>query len=342
MAGILHPYMMGAGQGLLGPQTPAATMSTPQSGGLLSMFMPEVGQNRFYQGFDRNRDTLSNAFFGMVGQDGPRGAARGFAQGAMYGRESDRVLQEQRKKQDEAQRTKNSTIEWLTKSRPDLAEAVAAGMPVNEAFNQAFAQPKSTATDDIKEYQYAVQNGMFNGSFTDWQTKGIRDQDPTFGRERDTRKDYEGQDNVKNYTKVRDSYQRIRAAAQTDSGPGDIGLIFNYMKMLDPGSVVREGEFATAANAGGVGQQIINLYNQMLTGERLTPELRMQFIDAADKLYGEAVGNLERTNQRYSGVAQEWGLDPSRIVMEPDRYEPLKLGDKPKQVAPGVTIQRVE
>lgn len=169
MAGILHPYLMGAGQGLLAPPTPAAPMAQ-QSGGLLSMFMPEVGQNKFYQGFDRNRDTLTNAFFGMVGQDGPRGAARGFAQGAQYGRESDRVLAEQRRKEAEAQRTKNSTIEWLTKSRPDLAEAVAAGMPIGEAFNQAFAQQKSTATDDMREYEFARQQG-YEGTFRDFMTE---------------------------------------------------------------------------------------------------------------------------------------------------------------------------
>ena len=33
---------------------------------------------------------------------------------------------------------------------------------------------------------------------------------------------------------------------------GDMALIFSYMKMLDPNSTVREGEYATAQDAGSI------------------------------------------------------------------------------------------
>jgi len=39
--------------------------------------------------------------------------------------------------------------------------------------------------------------------------------------------------------------------------------------MLDPGSVVRESEFATAQNAAGVPDQVRNMYNKVLSGTRL-------------------------------------------------------------------------
>lgn len=130
MAGILHPFLMGGGQGLLAPPTPAAPMAQ-QSGGLLSMFMPEVGQNKFYQGFDRNRDALTNAFFGMVGQDGPRGAARGFAQGAAAGNQADQVRRAKMEEQQKARDQVNKTVGWLTNKfglSPEDAQA-AAGNP---------------------------------------------------------------------------------------------------------------------------------------------------------------------------------------------------------------------
>ena len=41
----------------------------------------------------------------------------------------------------------------------------------------------------------------------------------------------------------------IQIASRDNSGQGDLSMIFAFMKMLDPTSVVREGEFATAANA---------------------------------------------------------------------------------------------
>jgi hypothetical protein len=36
------------------------------------------------------------------------------------------------------------------------------------------------------------------------------------------------------------------------------------MKMLDPTSVVREGEFATAQNAASIPIKIVNMYNKAL------------------------------------------------------------------------------
>lgn len=46
------------------------------------------------------------------------------------------------------------------------------------------------------------------------------------------------------------SNERISAIAQEDASPvGDLAIIFNFMKMQDPASVVRESEFQTAAQA---------------------------------------------------------------------------------------------
>ena len=54
------------------------------------------------------------------------------------------------------------------------------------------------------------------------------------------------------FSALRSNYSKIRTAQKADTAAGDLSLIFGYMKMLDPGSVVREGEFATAQNAGGI------------------------------------------------------------------------------------------
>jgi hypothetical protein len=148
----------------------------------------------------------------------------------------------------------------------------------------------------------------------------------SFDQERGTRKDYRSEADVKTYQDVRNAYERVRASAETDSGPGDIGVIFNYMKMLDPGSVVREGEFATAENAGGISNKVRNLYNSLIEGERLTPELRAEFVRASEKLYGETVSNLEQTNETYMGIAERWGIDPNRFIVIPETFKPLEIG----------------
>ena len=56
--------------------------------------------------------------------------------------------------------------------------------------------------------------------------------------------------NSSDFFKVRDAFNRVVTSAEDPSAAGDLALIFNFMKTLDPGSVVRESEFSTAAQAG--------------------------------------------------------------------------------------------
>jgi hypothetical protein len=85
------------------------------------------------------------------------------------------------------------------------------------------------------------------------------------------------------------SMNTINAAAQEASAAGDLALIFSYMKMLDPGSAVREQEFANAQNAAGVPERIRAAYNNTLRGERLTDTTRTDFVDRASSIYDSSL-----------------------------------------------------
>lgn len=180
-------------------------------------------------------------------------------------------------------------------------------------------------TSDMQEYQYAVQSGAFKGTFTDWQTKGVRDQDVGFSREQGLRKEYSGGLEYKRYDDVRASYERVRASAQRDSGAGDLGLIFGFMKLLDPGSVVREGEFANAENTAGVPDRIRNLYNRIVSGDRLNQDQRQEFVSTAGDLYQQEANRLAGVNKRFSSIAESYQIDPGRVVVQPQEYDPLNL-----------------
>lgn len=108
-----------------------------------------------------------------------------------------------------------------------------------------------------------------------------------------------------------------RIIASNDGTPaGDLALIFNYMKLLDPGSVVREGEFATAQNATGVPMRVINLYNQLLSGERLNPAQRQNFTDQADKIFKQSQSNFETAIKPILNIGKSRGLTQDDILGE--------------------------
>jgi len=118
------------------------------------------------------------------------------------------------------------------------------------------------------------------------------------------------------YIKIEDAYGRVQASAEDPSAAGDLALIFNYMKMLDPGSTVREGEFATAQNAGGVDQRIVSLYNRIMEGERLSPSQRSDFTNRSGKLFVSAKDRRDKRIAPISKQIDRLGLPREEIFSE--------------------------
>jgi hypothetical protein len=116
------------------------------------------------------------------------------------------------------------------------------------------------------------------------------------------------------YQDVRNSFGRVQAAQ--DTAVGDLSLIFGYMKMLDPGSVVRENEFATAQNAAGVPERILNVYNRVRSGERLTENQRGSFKKQAEDLFNVAANDERRVRDGISRIARNYGLNTDNIFID--------------------------
>jgi hypothetical protein len=133
------------------------------------------------------------------------------------------------------------------------------------------------------------------------------------------RKEYS--DQTKSYQDVKSAYSRITASQ--NNAAGDLSLIFNYMKMLDPGSTVREGEFASAQNATGVPDRILNKYNNIIAGERLNSDQRKQFIGQAQTLYGQARVQENTVRKGVERIAKGYGLNPENIFYEAVESTPV-------------------
>ncbi len=124
------------------------------------------------------------------------------------------------------------------------------------------------------------------------------------------------------FQQVNDAYGRILAAVKPDpktgevTGAGDLALIFNYMKMLDPGSTVREGEFATAQNSAGLPEILRAKYNKVMSGERLAPKTRAEFTDKAKDLYKSQEQGYEKVINNYSAIAKRNGLPVEDVVQD--------------------------
>jgi hypothetical protein len=136
------------------------------------------------------------------------------------------------------------------------------------------------------------------------------------------------------------AFNRI-SASNDGSAAGDLALIFNYMKMLDPGSTVREGEFATAQNSEGVPGRVVNLWNNLLSGERLNTKQRASFTDQASKIFDKSKAGFESTARPILNIGKSRGLTQDEILGE-GFFESFTVTDEnpaPEQEPPPVTGQ---
>jgi hypothetical protein len=115
-----------------------------------------------------------------------------------------------------------------------------------------------------------------------------------------------------------------------------VAMIFAFMKVLDPTSVVREGEQATAANARGIPAATRTFYNRLLTGQKLDKEQISNFSETTRNLLagGETV-NSER-EQKFRSIAERRDLNADNVILP----EPEKK--KGKQKVGRFTIETVE
>jgi hypothetical protein len=148
------------------------------------------------------------------------------------------------------------------------------------------------------------------------ETLGIgsgEDRKEIFDQTTKIRKEYT--DLTKEVRLVEQAYDRV--VASQDTGPGDVSLIFGYMKMLDPMTGIKEGEVALASQTGGLDSTIVNLYNSAVSGERLTPAQRALFKSQAADLLAAARLTDDRARASLMPVINEYGLDENQIFGAP-------------------------
>jgi len=135
------------------------------------------------------------------------------------------------------------------------------------------------------------------------------------------RKEFKGLKVVKDTESRYDSYRKMRIAIDASNDPdaggaGDVTLVFEFMKMLDPNSTVREGEYATAKNTGGLPDDVINTYNALLSGQFLNDKQRSEFLNIAEGIFQSQLSQYNTEYNTYAGIAERnFGADNVKNVL---------------------------
>lgn len=217
---------------------------------------------------------------------------------------------------------------------------VASSLPTVGEEDQSFAletpgQPESTflVDNDGRPYTKGASKGQQFVGYTNPETGELvitgQRPIPSEGSqanvkgEGDLRKEFNGI--TKDFRALNEAHSRILKSSTDPSAAGDVALVYNYMKMLDPGSTVMSGEYATAANAAGVPDRIRAKLNAVIDGQKLAPAQRADFVNRAGMLFNGATDNYNQQVNQYRSLAEQYSYNPDRIAKP---YEVSKKSEK--------------
>lgn len=136
----------------------------------------------------------------------------------------------------------------------------------------------------------------------------------------------------KNYNSVRAAANSLQALSKVNTGAAQLGIIFNYMKSLDPQSVVREGEQVQVMRSDGIWGQIKGYVDQLNAGNGLSQEARDNIVNAA-KINANAMG--QQFNQQVDEYLDTYGdTIPQGLKKSLGRRKAKLFDDVPAQPTP--------
>lgn len=141
-------------------------------------------------------------------------------------------------------------------------------------------------------------------------TGGI-DPEKKFAQEEKIRKEWQGRSKV--YGELQGTFNTLKASSESANGPGDIALITGFMKMLDPGSVVRETEFATARDTAGLFTQLQNRLEKAKNGQLLSPAQRKEYVALSQKYLESAQKKADEDKKALGVVVKNYRLNPENV-----------------------------
>lgn len=125
--------------------------------------------------------------------------------------------------------------------------------------------------------------------------------------------------NTKDFTQAVRQFSILDTIADDATGATDMALVFTYMKILDPTSVVRDSEFGLAASTDlGTFEGIsLNTINKVLRGQTvLTPKQRASLISAARGATLGAYKAYESMRDAFKTVVDIRDLNPDAVLVD--------------------------
>jgi hypothetical protein len=157
-----------------------------------------------------------------------------------------------------------------------------------------------------------------------------------FENETKLRTEFQGSPEYKAFGEMKSAYGQVLEGLKKSNAIGDLAAATKIMKLLDPGSVVRESELALAMQAGGLLDRVANYSTNIMQGTKLSPDQRKEFSSLANSLFSVSLDAFNEKRGQYSNLAKEYGFDTNRVI----GAAPSIPGLQKPQETPTLTMQQ--
>lgn len=189
----------------------------------------------------------------------------------------------------------------------------------NQSWLSVFGKPKTSGlSGSIQEYEYAKAQG-YKGTFNDYQNEDANRKAKAAGAGASTgvgaltaaqinatvnqiAGGFDNEQTVKDYNSASSALRGIESLGTSSKSPtDDMAFIYAFAKIMDPNSVVREGEYKTVQDYGQALVQKAGLNLQ-----RITDNSNFLTKDAKDKMLATLQTKVGAMKKGYDQVAGEY------------------------------------
>lgn len=144
------------------------------------------------------------------------------------------------------------------------------------------------------------------------------------------RNEWDGDPITKNTKGIAEGFGKIESAYLSNDPADYMTMIYGLMKMQDPASSVKEGEFKTGEGIGGWPEKWQTMF-QKATGDvrgGITQNQKESIMHQARQIYEAQLQRQAQVNASYTDMATRYGMNPSNVVLD-SVLKPMKNDKAP-------------
>lgn len=147
-----------------------------------------------------------------------------------------------------------------------------------------------------------------------------------FENESNLKKMFSGEPIYKDFNDMQSAFKQVKSSLAQENPIGDVAAATKIMKLLDPGSVVRESELGISMAAAGKMDRLQNYVQNWTSGTKLTPTQRQDFQNLANELYAAAGQTYNQKRNEYADFGAKYNLDANKALGAPATIPSVMTG----------------